>query len=40
MRNILVIAPSLVGDAVMAEPLYLRLAERWPRADIELYVQV
>ena len=37
MRNILVIAPSWVGDAVMAEPLYRRLAERWPGAAIDLY---
>lgn len=37
MRNILVIAPSWVGDAVMAEPLYRRLAEHWPGAAIDLY---
>lgn len=37
MQQILVIAPSWVGDAVMAEPLYRRLAERHPGVAIDLF---
>ncbi|WP_024302410.1 lipopolysaccharide heptosyltransferase II [Pseudogulbenkiania sp. MAI-1] len=36
MKKILVIAPSWVGDGVMAQPLYRRLHERHP--DLELHV--
>lgn len=37
MRQILVVAPTWVGDAVMAEPLYARLAERHPGVAIDIF---
>ncbi|HSC79148.1 MAG TPA: lipopolysaccharide heptosyltransferase II, partial [Chitinolyticbacter sp.] len=36
MKQILIIAPAWVGDAVMAQPLYARLAERHPGVAIDV----
>ncbi|AXK40020.1 lipopolysaccharide heptosyltransferase II [Crenobacter cavernae] len=37
IRKILVIGPSWVGDSVMAQPLYRRLAERHPGVEIDVF---
>ncbi|MEK6662763.1 MAG: lipopolysaccharide heptosyltransferase II [Pseudomonadota bacterium] len=37
MTNILIIAPAWVGDAVMAQPLFMRLKQRFPGATIDAY---
>ncbi|TCP11621.1 heptosyltransferase-2 [Crenobacter luteus] len=37
IRKILVIGPSWVGDSVMAQPLYRRLAERHPGVAIDVF---
>ncbi|GGP25244.1 lipopolysaccharide heptosyltransferase II [Silvimonas amylolytica] len=36
MNKILIVAPAWVGDAIMAQPLYRRLAERWPGVKIDV----
>ena len=30
MKKILIVAPAWIGDAIMAQPLYRHLHERWP----------
>ena len=37
MTKILIIAPAWVGDAVMAQPLFMRLKQRFPNASIDAY---
>lgn len=37
MKKILVIGPSWVGDSVMAQPLYRRLLERHPGAELHVF---
>ena len=37
MTSILIIAPAWVGDAVMAQPLFMRLKQRFPGATIDAY---
>lgn len=37
MTKILIIAPAWVGDAVMAQPLFMRLKQRFPDATIDAY---
>ncbi len=36
MKQILVVAPSWIGDAVLSQPLLHRLKARWPSADIDV----
>ncbi|MGL6070500.1 lipopolysaccharide heptosyltransferase II [Craterilacuibacter sp.] len=40
MKKILVIGPSWVGDGVMAQPLYRRLLERNPGAEVHVFAPV
>ena len=37
MTKILIIAPSWVGDTVMAQPLFMRLKQRFPDSRIDVY---
>ena len=37
MKKILIIAPSWVGDTVMAQPLLIRLKQRYPLSAIDVY---
>jgi heptosyltransferase-2 len=37
VTKILIIAPAWVGDAVMAQPLFMRLKQRFPDASIDAY---
>lgn len=37
MKKILIVAPAWVGDAIMAQPLYRRLAARYPGVQIDVY---
>jgi len=37
VTKILIIAPAWVGDAVMAQPLFMRLKQRFPEASIDAY---
>lgn len=37
MKKILVISPSWIGDSVMAQPLYRRLRERYPSAELHVF---
>lgn len=36
MNKILIIAPAWVGDAIMAQPMYARLKQRYPKAQIDV----
>lgn len=36
LKRILIIAPAWVGDAIMAQPMYARLKQRYPNAQIDV----
>ncbi|WP_373974707.1 lipopolysaccharide heptosyltransferase II [Chitinibacter sp. SCUT-21] len=36
MNKILIVAPAWVGDAIMAQPMYARLKQRYPNAQIDV----